>query len=177
MLGDKTNGVARPEPQQQTRPRRALGDISNRAASTASNAGSAKQNELPPIECMHACEPAPAASFDLASALKPEAVARAASEHRAPIFGSAAVGRSGVPPLALEQMHAFPTIPAMFGASPGPMPAFRGAPPSPFALAEAEAPPSPKMELDLSFALLAPALSKLQVNAPDDSDEEMELDD
>ena len=36
---------------------------------------------------------------------------------------------------------------------------------------------SPKMELDTSFAMLAPELSRLQVTTVNDSDEDMELED
>ena len=36
---------------------------------------------------------------------------------------------------------------------------------------------SPKMELDMTFAMLAPELSRLQVTTADDSDEDMELED
>ena len=40
-----------------------------------------------------------------------------------------------------------------------------------------QAPQSPKMELDTSFAMLAPELSRLQVTTVNDSDEDMELED
>lgn len=219
MLGDVTN-EAKPQQQQQARQRRALGDISNRAA-PASSAG-AKKDELPPVECLHTSDPAPPASFDLSSWARPEAVARAVGEHRAPIFGAAARGPSAVPPLVLEQVP--PPSPWAVGVSPGPMPAFRGVPPMPFGLEAVaqlgrktgrdppavaaplwpcwchrpalaapkvvgatpspfnfpwheQAPPSPKMELDLTFAMLAPELSRLQVSTVDDSDEDMELED
>ena len=188
-LRDATNGGARPEPQQ-ARPKRGLGyrgDISNQTAASSQTAQSAKKGELPPVECMHACAPAPPTSFDVSASARPEAVARAAGEHRAPIFGSAAARGAPVPPLTLEQVPAFPgASPWRLGASPGPMPAFRGVAPSPFALGASspgplpafrDAPPSPKMELDLTFAQLAPQLSKLQVSAPNDSDEDMELED
>ena len=121
---------AKPQPQQLVTPRRALGDISNRAA-PSSSAG-AKKDELPPVECLHASDPAPPASFDLSSWARPEVVARAAGEHRAPIFGATARGAGAVPPLMLEPVP--DPSPWVLGASPGPMPAFRGVPPSPFAL-------------------------------------------
>ena len=127
-LGNVTNG-AKPTPQQQVRPRAILGDISNRAAAPALSAG-AKKEELPPVECLHVSDPAPPASFDLTSSARPEAVARAVAEHRAPIFGATARD-AGV----LEQVRV--PSPWAAGASPGPMPTFRGVPPSPFG---AEAP-------------------------------------
>ena len=127
-LGNVTNG-AKPPQQQQVRPRAILGDISNRAAAPALSAG-AKKEELPPVECLHVSDPAPPASFDLTSCARPEAVARAVAEHRAPIFGATArdVG-------VLEQVRV--PSPWAAGASPGPIPTFRGVPPSPFG---AEAP-------------------------------------
>ena len=236
-LGNVTNGAKPPPPQQQqqVRQRSALGDISNRAA-PGSSAG-AKKDELPPVECLHASDPLPLASFDLSSCARPEAVARAVDEHRAPVFGASARDVGGVAPLVLEQVPV--PSPWAFGSSPGPMPTFRGVPPSPFGL-EAEqlgrkpagtshdgsercsssqvaprarlgparpaSPPppthththtrcrglrlsprnapchkqasaSPKMELDMTFAMLAPELSRLQVTTADDSDEDMELED
>ena len=127
-LGNVTNG-AKPPQQQQVRPRAILGDISNRAAAPALSAG-AKKEELPPVECLHVSDPAPPASFDLTSCARPEAVARAVAEHRAPIFGATARD-AGV----LEQVRV--PSPWAAGASPGPIPTFRGVPPSPFG---AEAP-------------------------------------
>jgi hypothetical protein len=130
-----TNGAKPPPPQQQqqVRQRSALGDISNRAA-PGSSAG-AKKDELPPVECLHASDPLPLASFDLSSCARPEAVARAVDEHRAPVFGASARDVGGVAPLVLEQVPV--PSPWAFGSSPGPMPTFRGVPPSPFGL-EAE---------------------------------------
>ena len=122
-LGNVTNG-AKPPPQQQVRPRAILGDISNRAAAPALSAG-AKKEELPPVECLHVSDPAPPTSFDLTSCARPEAVARAVAEHRAPIFGATARD-AGV----LEQVRV--PSPWAAGSSPGPMPTFRGVPPSPF---------------------------------------------
>ena len=134
-LGNVTNGAKPPPPQQQqqVRQRSALGDISNRAA-PGSSAG-AKKDELPPVECLHASDPLPLASFDLSSCARPEAVARAVDEHRAPVFGASARDVGGVAPLVLEQVPV--PSPWAFGSSPGPMPIFRGVPPSPFGL-EAE---------------------------------------
>ena len=124
-LGNVTNGAKVQQPQQQVRQRRALGDISNRASSSAGG----KKDELPPVECLHVSDPAPPASFDLSSWARPEAVARAVAEHRAPIFGATARDAGAVPPLVLEQVRV--PSPWAAGSSPGPMPTFRGVPPSP----------------------------------------------
>ena len=128
-LGNVTNGAKVQQPQQQVRQRRALGDISNRAAPTTSASAWSKNDEGLPVEYLHASDPLRLASFDFSGGAHPEAVARAVAEHRAPIFGATARDAGAVPPLVLEQVRV--PSPWEAGSSPGPMPTFRGVPPSP----------------------------------------------
>ena len=73
-----TNGAKpqpQPQPQQQGRQRRALGDISNRAAPSTSASAWAKNDEGLPVEYLHASDPLPLASFDFSAGAHPQAVA------------------------------------------------------------------------------------------------------
>jgi len=125
-LGNVTNG-AKPQPQQQeqqVRQRRALGDISNRAAPTTSASAWAKNDEGLPVEYLHAGDPSPLASFDFSGTARPEAVAGDVLEHRAPTFGATScLSAACLPPLVLEE---------------GPMPTCRDAHPSPRGLKAAQ---------------------------------------
>ena len=170
-LGDVTNRAKQPEAHPQPQGRRALGDISNKAARQG---GGNTAAGLPKKECMHVCAPASPAAFDK-SAHAPDQVASAACKHREPAFADAARSSSAaVPALALTQLTL--TSPWAVGASPA-LPTFRGAAPSPFVGGRDEAPPpSPAMELDLTFAELAPDLSRLQLHT-NESDEDMDMED
>lgn len=164
------NRAKQPVAQPQVQSRRALGDISNKAVRQG---GSNAAGELPKKESMHLCAPASPLAFD-ESAYAPNQVASAACRHRTPAFADAARSTSAVPPLALTQLTLTP--PWSVGASPT-IPTFRGVAPSPFVGGRDEAsPPSPGMELDLTFAELAPDLSRLQLNT-NESDEDMDMED
>ena len=87
-LGNVTNGAKpqpQPQPQQQGRQRRALGDISNRAAPSTSASAFAKNDEGLPVEYLHASDPLPLASFDFSAGAHPEAVGWAAVVNRAEV--------------------------------------------------------------------------------------------
>ena len=134
-LGNVTNGAKlqpQPQPQQQGRQRRALGDISNRAAPTTSASALAKNDEGLPVEYLHASDPLPLASFDFSAGAHPEAVAADVAGHRAATFGGTSrLPAACLPPLVLEDVPVPSPWPSGSPFEEGPMPCRGGPPPAP----------------------------------------------